>query len=244
MVYDLNEVPGFKEFVENKEGRKEKAETLNLKYHVWNNDDGSHYYIIKYNKEWLNMNPKNGLLRSIILNEDNELISFAPPKSLNQYEYTDDSDIRVEEYKRYKTSFFALTDRIAPGACIGLFFGRLANFINGELYGRTSDAPWAMVFPSGGEMPRHPSQLYEAALEGLVLFFILHAVFKKRWRKMEVSGLFLIGYGCSRSIVEFFREPDEHLADGIHQFITMGQILSIPMILLGFYLLWRSQKHA
>jgi hypothetical protein len=98
MVYDLNEVPGFKEFVENKEGRKEKAETLNLKYHVWNNDDGSHYYIIKYNKEWLNMNPKNGLLRSVILNEDNEVISFAPPKSMNQYEYTNDSNIRVEEF--------------------------------------------------------------------------------------------------------------------------------------------------
>lgn len=145
-----------------------------------------------------------------------------------------------------KIYFFQISDRLAPGVCIGLFFGRIANFINGELYGRVTDVPWAMVFPTGGELARHPSQLYEAGLEGILLFAILHFAFFKRYRMYEVSGLFMIGYGLSRIIVEFFRQPDDldHLKEGIFTFITMGQLLSIPMVLFGMLLIWGSIKHA
>ncbi len=137
-------------------------------------------------------------------------------------------------------SFFAISDFIAPFVPIGLFTGRIGNFINGELWGNVSNVPWAMVFPTGGPSPRHPSQLYEAALEGLVLFAILWLFSQKTRPLGAVSGLFLIGYGCFRFIVEFVRVPDPqygHLAFG---WLTMGQILSTPMILLGVYLMWRS----
>jgi phosphatidylglycerol:prolipoprotein diacylglycerol transferase len=142
-------------------------------------------------------------------------------------------------------NFFQISDRLAPGVCIGLFFGRIANFINGELYGRATDVPWAMIFPAGGELPRHPSQLYEAGLEGLLLFTILHLTLSKKYLMCEVSGLFMIGYGMSRIIVEFFRQPDDldHLKEGIFTVITMGQLLSIPMVLVGMFLLWYSRRH-
>ncbi|ABC21445.1 prolipoprotein diacylglyceryl transferase [Rhodospirillum rubrum] len=127
-------------------------------------------------------------------------------------------------------------DLVALVAPLGLFFGRLANFINGELFGRPApDVPWAMVFPHGGPLPRHPSQLYEATLEGLVLFCLLGLLwrFTALSRKPgQIIGLFLIGYGLSRITAEFFREPDAQigfLALGV----TMGQILSLPMILAG-----------
>ncbi len=149
-------------------------------------------------------------------------------------------------------SFLEIGDAVAAAVPIGLFFGRIANFINGELFGRASDVPWAMVFPHGGPEPRHPSQLYEAALEGLVLFLILFW-FARRPRVPEtagqIGGLFLIGYGLARSFVEFFREPDVHLGFLLGGSVTMGQILSLPMILVGLFLLVRShagskQTHA
>jgi phosphatidylglycerol:prolipoprotein diacylglycerol transferase len=148
--------------------------------------------------------------------------------------------------KKRGIHFFDVADRLAPGVCIGLLLGRIANFVNGELYGRVADVPWAMVFPSGGDMPRHPSQLYEAGLEGILLFMILHFVLLKRYRLGEVSGLFMIGYGLSRITVEFFRQPDdlEHLQQGIFTVITMGQLLSIPMVLFGLGLLYWSKKRA
>ena len=140
-------------------------------------------------------------------------------------------------------AFFEVGDAVAAAVPIGLFFGRIANFINGELYGRATDVPWAMVFPHGGPDPRHPSQLYEAILEGLVLFLILFWV-ARRPRISEtaglIGGLFLIGYGLARSFVEFFREPDEHLGFLLGGSITMGQILSLPMILIGLALLAKS----
>lgn len=130
---------------------------------------------------------------------------------------------------------FTIADKLAPGVCIGLLFGRLANFVNGELYGRVTDVPWAIVFPTGGPLPRHPSQLYEGLLEGLLLFILLHLILQRRWRKGEISGLFLFGYGFVRFMVEYVRQPDPlaHLQEGIFTVITMGQLLSLPMMLIG-----------
>lgn len=129
-------------------------------------------------------------------------------------------------------SFLRLTDVITAAAPIGLFFGRLANFVNAELYGRVSDAPWAMVFPNAGPLPRHPSQLYEAALEGVVLFIILFVLARMRLAAGIVSGAFLAGYGIFRGAIEFVREPDAHLGEVIMG-LSMGQLLSVPMIIVG-----------
>ena len=148
--------------------------------------------------------------------------------------------------QRRGIAFLEVGDAVAAAVPIGLFFGRIANFINGELFGRTSDVPWAMVFPHGGPEARHPSQLYEAVLEGLVLFLILFWV-AGRPRVTEhagrIGGLFLIGYGLGRSFVELFREPDQHLGFLLGGSVTMGQILSAPMILIGLALLAKSYAH-
>ncbi|GAB6052761.1 prolipoprotein diacylglyceryl transferase [Magnetospira thiophila] len=140
-------------------------------------------------------------------------------------------------------SFLAFTDVVACVTPIGLFFGRLANFINGELWGRVTDVPWAMVFPRGGPLPRHPSQLYEAALEGLVLFVIVNLVARSTlWRHHSgrTTGVFLIGYALSRMAVEMVRQFDPQVGL-LWDVLTMGQLLSIPMLLLGLYLVWRAQ---
>ena len=132
-----------------------------------------------------------------------------------------------------------VADVAAAAAPIGLFFGRVANFINGELFGRVSDLPWAMVFPQGGPLPRHPSQLYEAALEGLVLFILVGTVAwvtGARHRPGLVFGLFLAGYGLVRSGVELVREPDRHLGF-LFESATMGQVLSAPMVAAGILLI-------
>lgn len=141
--------------------------------------------------------------------------------------------------RRYKVPFLPLMDRIACAAPIGLFFGRFANFINGELYGRASDVAWAVQFPTGGPVTRHPSQLYEAALEGLLLFVLLFVLWHKttlRRKSGALAGIFLVGYGISRASIEFFREPDAQLGF-LWGGATMGQLLCIPMILLGGYLI-------
>jgi len=142
---------------------------------------------------------------------------------------------------------WSLIDVIAPGVPLGLFFGRLANFINGELFGRVTDVPWAFVFPNGGDEPRHASQLYEAGLEGIALFVLLR-ILTHRTHKLAtrgfVSGAFCAGYGAARTFVEFFREPDiqiGYLAGGL----TMGMLLSIPMILFGIGLMiWAARRPA
>lgn len=139
---------------------------------------------------------------------------------------------------------FRLSDLVAPAVPIGLFFGRIANFINGELWGRPTDAPWGIIFPNAGPEPRHPSQLYEATLEGLVLFIILRiATHRLKWlqRKGAVTGLFLVCYALSRISLENVREPDRfmpHFPLGL----TMGMMLSIPMALFGLWLLWRGLR--
>ncbi|PJB71499.1 MAG: prolipoprotein diacylglyceryl transferase [Alphaproteobacteria bacterium CG_4_9_14_3_um_filter_47_13] len=143
-----------------------------------------------------------------------------------------------------KLPLLRLTDIICCTAPIGLFFGRIANFINAELYGRITNVPWGVVFPHGGDLPRHPSQLYEAALEGLVLFLILFLLVhytKLRDRPGFLSGLFLIGYGSARIFIEQFREPDSYLGF-IAGHLTMGQLLCIPMILGGLFLLFYSHS--
>ena len=134
--------------------------------------------------------------------------------------------------KRKQFPFLSIADRIIIAAPIGLGLGRMGNFINGELYGRTSDLPWAMVFPDGGPLARHPSQLYEAILEGLVLFLILLWLSKRRMPDGFLLGTFLMGYGVFRFFVEFFREPDLQLGFILGPF-TMGQILCAAMIGIG-----------
>ena len=127
---------------------------------------------------------------------------------------------------------FDLAGAVVP---IGLFFGRLANFINAELWGRTTDMPWGVVFPGGGAEPRHPSQLYEAALEGLVLFLVIWWLVHRRLKFRQpgfIAGAFAAGYGLSRILVEFFREPDAHIGY-LAGPITMGMVLSLPMVLAG-----------
>ncbi len=140
--------------------------------------------------------------------------------------------------RRQRIPFFGLMDAIAAAAPIGLFFGRIANFINSELWGRVTESPLGMVFPNAGFAPRHPSQLYQAGLEGVCIFAILTiAIFKYNALKTHsrVSALFLISYGCARIIGEQFREPDAQLGYLYHG-LTMGMVLSVPMVVLGLYL--------
>jgi len=138
--------------------------------------------------------------------------------------------------KKNGRTFFGVADFIAPLVPFGLGMGRLGNFMNSELWGRGTDVPWAIVFPNGGHLPRHPSQLYEMFLEGIVLFLILNWFIKKPRPLGAVSGLFLAGYGTFRFLVEYVREPDAHL--GLFGgFISMGQILSLPMLLGGILLM-------
>jgi phosphatidylglycerol---prolipoprotein diacylglyceryl transferase len=147
---------------------------------------------------------------------------------------------------RGKLNFVRTCDYIAVCVPFGLLFGRLANFVNGELWGRVtdSDVPWAMVFPDAGSLPRHPSQLYEAGLEGLVLMVVLLLLFwttRARWRPGLLVGVFTLGYGLARFTVEYFREPDLQLQEfAARTGLSMGQWLTVPMILLGLFFLLRA----
>lgn len=140
--------------------------------------------------------------------------------------------------RRYGKTLFQVTDFGAPMVPIGLLTGRLGNFIGGELWGRVSDVPWAMVFPKGGPLARHPSQLYEMFLEGFVLLIILWIYSSKPRPTMAVSGLFLVGYGVFRFMVEFVREPDNHIGFDLLGWMTRGQILCVPMVLFGGALIY------
>jgi phosphatidylglycerol---prolipoprotein diacylglyceryl transferase len=145
--------------------------------------------------------------------------------------------------RRHKIPFLALCDIVTAAVPIGLFLGRLANFTNAELYGRPTDVPWAMVFPTDPQqLERHPSQLYEAGLEGIVLFIILFVMIRRdsvRRRHGLVTGAFLAGYAVARIFVEFFREPDSFLGF-IAAGTTMGQWLSLPMLIAGIYFIRRA----
>lgn len=140
--------------------------------------------------------------------------------------------------RRYQRNVWDVTDFVVPLVPLGLFFGRIGNFINGELWGRITDVPWAMVFPTGGPYPRHPSQLYEAILEGLLTFAIVW-VFSSRPRpRFAVTALFLLCYGLFRSFIEFYRVPDPQYGYVAFGWLTVGQIYSLPMILIGGFCLW------
>ena len=145
--------------------------------------------------------------------------------------------------RKHGKSFFTVTDFIAPLVPLGLAAGRIGNFINGELWGRVADAslPWAMIFPQVDSQPRHPSQLYQAGLEGLCLFVLLWLYSARPRPTGAVSGVFLIGYGAFRFIAEYFREPDAGIF-GHSYAISMGQWLSLPMVAIGVFILLRARR--
>ncbi|EUB96994.1 Prolipoprotein diacylglyceryl transferase [Rhizobium sp. CF080] len=147
--------------------------------------------------------------------------------------------------RRNAIPVWSMFDTVAAVVPFGLFFGRIANFINGELWGRLSNAPWAVVFPTGGPFSRHPSQLYEAGLEGIVLLLVL-ALLIFRFKALRVpgtiAGTFVIGYALCRIFVEFFREPDAQLGYLLGtNWLTMGMILSLPMIAAGLWAIFRAR---
>ncbi len=146
--------------------------------------------------------------------------------------------------RKHRLSIFDIGDFGAPLVAPGLFFGRLGNFINGELWGRHTTASVGMIFPEGGPFPRHPSQLYEAGLEGLLMFVLLWVYSGTRPPRRCVSGMFLILYGAFRCTVEFFREPDAQLGFIAFGWLTMGMLLCLPMIAFGIYLLMRGRTLA
>lgn len=146
--------------------------------------------------------------------------------------------------RRHRIRILQLFDLISAVGPIGLFFGRIANFINGELWGRPTDVPWGIVFPGGGPVPRHPSQLYEAGLEGLLMVAVASVLilkYRALARPGMIFGVFLAGYGLSRILVETVREPDAHIGYLVAG-TTWGQWLSVPMVLLGAYLVRRALR--
>ncbi|MBL0598944.1 prolipoprotein diacylglyceryl transferase [Aeromonas jandaei] len=140
-----------------------------------------------------------------------------------------------------KRHFFTVADFVAPLIPFGLGVGRIGNFLNGELWGRITDVPWAIIFPEAGPEPRHPSQLYQFALEGVVLFIILNLFWRKNPPRGAISGMFLLFYGLFRFLVEFLRQPDSQLGLYFNE-ISMGQILSTPMIFIGGLMIWAAYK--
>jgi phosphatidylglycerol:prolipoprotein diacylglycerol transferase len=154
--------------------------------------------------------------------------------------------IILVSWKR-RVSVWSLFDVIAAGAPVGLGLVRIANFINSELWGKLTPVPWAVEFPNGGPFPRHPTQLYEAGLEGLVLFFVLRLLthrFLKLGSPGFVCGVFVAGYGLARIFVEFFREPDQQIGYLFGGWLTMGMVLSTPMVIIGLWAALRARRAA
>jgi phosphatidylglycerol:prolipoprotein diacylglycerol transferase len=144
--------------------------------------------------------------------------------------------------RRFQLPYLQLADLVALATPVGLGLGRIGNFINGELYGRATTMPWGMIFPDGGPLPRHPSQLYEAFLEGFVLFFLVRLLARRFQASGSAMAVFLSGYGLFRFIVELFRQPDSQLGL-FFGFFSMGQLLSLPLFLIGGGLLvWLNRK--
>jgi len=152
--------------------------------------------------------------------------------------------IAVIAFARYRgIPILSLGDIVCAVAPIGLFLGRLANFVNAELWGRTTDVPWAFVFPGAGPLPRHPSQLYEATLEGIVLFAVLAVMMRGGALKRPgtILGAFCLGYGIARTVCEFFREPDQQLGF-LWGGLTMGMLLSLPLMIAGIALIMAARR--
>jgi len=139
--------------------------------------------------------------------------------------------------KNKKKLFFEISDFIVRLVPIGLFTGRIGNFINGELWGKTSDVPWGIVFPKVDNAIRHPTQLYEAFLEGILLFIILNFLISRKQKSKVITAYFLILYSLFRFVVEFYRVPDHHIGYLAFNWVTMGQVLCLPMFILGLYIL-------
>ena len=144
--------------------------------------------------------------------------------------------------RKQHVSVLAVSDRVAMVTPIGLFFGRLSNFINAELYGRVTSLPWGMVFPGSDGLPRHPSQLYEAGLEGLLLGAIMLFGWRRGWLEKtgRMTAMLLIGYGLSRFLIEFVRQPDPQLGILLN-LMTMGQLLCLPMLVAGGFIIWKNR---
>lgn len=146
--------------------------------------------------------------------------------------------------RKFHKGYFRIVDFVAPLIPLGLGAGRIGNFINGELWGKPTDLPWGMIFPAAGPEPRHPTPLYEAVLEGVVLFVILWVYSRKPRPTMAVSGLFAVGYGVFRILIEFVREPDAHIGYLAFGWLTMGMLLSLPLVLLGLVLMYLAYRRA
>lgn len=143
---------------------------------------------------------------------------------------------------KHQKSLLSIGDFVAPLVPLGIAFGRIGNFLNGELWGRPTDVAWGMIFPHVDNLARHPSQLYESLCEGLLLFIITWVYSSKPRPAGSVSGVFLLSYGSIRFGLEFFREPDRNLGMIAFDWMTMGQILCLPMIILGSFLIWNAYK--
>ncbi|WP_044618792.1 prolipoprotein diacylglyceryl transferase [Gynuella sunshinyii] len=139
--------------------------------------------------------------------------------------------------RKHNKKWIDVGDFTAPLIPPGLAFGRLGNFINGELWGRTTDVPWGMIFPNAGDLPRHPSQLYQFAGEGVLLFILMWWFSSKPRPRYAVTAMFMIGYGAFRTMAEFFRQPDDQLGFLAFDFLTMGMLLSVPMVIIGTILM-------
>lgn len=141
----------------------------------------------------------------------------------------------------HRKTFWQVSDFVAPLVPQALMFGRLGNFINGELWGKVTDLPWGVVFRRAGPVPRHPSQIYEALLEGLILFLAIWLYSAKPRKPGAVSGFFAIGYALARILIEFVRLPDAHIGYLAFGWLTMGQVLCIPLLAIGIWLIWRPE---
>jgi len=210
------------------------------------NTDGGHVLVFGLEKYVFGMH-KAAFLRELVEQASGVMVAAHPYRR----RYIRDGAKRLDDYRAMinnacRDEFFSFCDAIACVIPVGLLFGRITNFVNGELWGRPTDLPWGVIFPGAGPEPRHPSQLYEAALEGVLLFLVLRFLATRTRlinRPGALSGIFLAGYACSRILVEFVREPDAQLGY-LAGPLTMGMLLSLPVLIIGLVLSTRAIHRA